>query len=87
MARLLGVPERGMARIAELDAAVARLRAVASRQMLRVLPMARRGWVPGGQSVISDLMRLAGLSMSARKPVRVPGASSRSRKSSCCGLT
>ena len=50
-----------MARIAALDAAVARLRAVASRRMLRVLPMARRGWVPGGQSVISDLMRLAGL--------------------------
>lgn len=61
MARILGVPERGMARIAELDTAVARLRAVASRRMLRVLPMARRGWVPGGQSVISDLMRLAGL--------------------------
>jgi len=61
MARLLGVPERGAARVAELDAAVALLRAVASRRKLRVLPMARRGWVPGGQSVISDLMRLAGL--------------------------
>jgi iron complex transport system substrate-binding protein len=61
MARLLQVPDRGTARVAALDAAVARLRAVASRRTLRVLPMARRGWVPGGQSVISDLMRLAGL--------------------------
>ncbi|MCZ8319976.1 MAG: helical backbone metal receptor [Novosphingobium sp.] len=61
MARLLGAPERGVARAGELDAAVARLKAVASRQRWRVLPLARRGWVPGGQSVISDLLRLGGL--------------------------
>jgi iron complex transport system substrate-binding protein len=65
VAALAGNPARAMQRIAELDAAVARLRAAASTSGLTVLPLARRGWVSGQQSLMTDLLSIAGLTSGA----------------------
>jgi len=49
------------ARIAEIDAALAELRGAARGRALSVLPYARRGWVSGRDTLMSDLLREAGL--------------------------
>lgn len=61
VASILGAEAAGAERAAALDAAMVRLRAVAKGQPLRILPLARRGWVSGQDSVITDLLRTAGL--------------------------
>ncbi|MDC7789532.1 ABC transporter substrate-binding protein [Rhodoplanes sp. TEM] len=61
MGALVGHPERAVAHIAAIDAALARLRAAASRSGLRVLAVSRRGWVPGADSLTSSLLAAAGL--------------------------
>ena len=62
---ITGAIERAEARIAELDAAMGKLKAVASSRRLRILPLSRRGWVSGEDSVISDLLAQAGLNNAA----------------------
>lgn len=61
VARIVGAEPAGAERAAALDAAMARLRAAAKGQPLRILPLARRGWVSGQDSVITDLLKTAGL--------------------------
>jgi iron complex transport system substrate-binding protein len=61
VAELVGAQAKGQTRTRELDAAVTRLTFVASRQQLRILPLSRRGWVAGGETLISDLLGKAGL--------------------------
>jgi iron complex transport system substrate-binding protein len=65
MAELTGWPDQAATRLAALDAAVARLKAVASTTTLRILPLSRRGWVSGADSLMSDLLGMAGLSNAA----------------------
>lgn len=61
MAALVGAEASGRERAAALDAAMERLGAAARGQQLRVLPLARRGWVAGQDSILTDLLRTAGL--------------------------
>jgi iron complex transport system substrate-binding protein len=61
MGALLGQEGRAMAAIARIDAALVRVRAAASRTPFRVLPLARRGWVSGRDSLMSALLSAAGL--------------------------
>ncbi len=58
---ITGAVEKAAERVAELDAASAALKAVTSSSRLRVLPLSRRGWVSGSETLISDLLRQAGL--------------------------
>ena len=61
MGELLGQRERAAAENARLDAAIVRAKASVSRRGVRVLPLARRGWVSGGDSLTSSLLDAAGL--------------------------
>lgn len=58
---ITGASLRANERIAEIDAATAQLRAAAASSRVRVLPLSRRGWVSGRDSLISDLFRQGGL--------------------------
>lgn len=58
---ITGARRKAAARNAELDAALVELRAAASAQKLRVLPLARRAWVSGSNSLMSELLSQAGL--------------------------
>jgi iron complex transport system substrate-binding protein len=62
---LAGEPAKAAARLADIDSALAELRAAASVKRLRVLPLSRRGWVAGGRTLLSDLLAEAGLSNAA----------------------
>ena len=62
---LTGHEERAEAHVAALDAAIERVRASASRRNLRILPLQRRGWVSGGETLITELLALTGLSNAA----------------------
>lgn len=62
---LVGHSDRADAMIAKIDEAVVRARATASRWRGRVLPLSRRGWVTGGDSLISSLLSTVGLSNAA----------------------
>ena len=62
MGALVGHSERAQAAAAELDRAVARAKAAASRHALRVLPLSRRGWVSGRAGLMGSLLEVAGLS-------------------------
>lgn len=62
---LVGHPERANAMIARIDDAIERARAQASRWHGRVLALSRRGWVTGGDSLISSLLSTVGLSNAA----------------------
>lgn len=61
MGRLLGAETRANARLADFDAALSDLRHVARRKTMRILPLARRGWVAGSETLLADLLREAGL--------------------------
>jgi iron complex transport system substrate-binding protein len=61
VARLVGAEAKGAARVAELDAATARLRAAGARSGLSVLALSRRGWAAGRDSIFSDMLSTAGL--------------------------
>jgi iron complex transport system substrate-binding protein len=62
MGDLVGHPDRAAAEVARLDAAIARAREAAARKPYRVLPLSRRGWVSGSDSLESSLLAAAGLS-------------------------
>lgn len=58
---LVGAAEIAHARVAALDEALDALRATTAKRKLRVLPLARRGWVSGRDTLTSDLLAKAGL--------------------------
>jgi iron complex transport system substrate-binding protein len=62
MGDLVGHPDRAAAEIARLDAAMARARSVASGKSYRVLAVSRRGWVSGGDNLVTSLLSAVGLS-------------------------
>ena len=61
MGDIVGHPDRATAEIARLDAAIARARRAATGKHYRVLPLSRRGWVSGSDSLVSSLLGEAGL--------------------------
>jgi iron complex transport system substrate-binding protein len=61
MGDIVGHPDRAAAEIARLDDAIARARRAANGKHYRVLPLSRRGWVSGSDSLISSLLDAAGL--------------------------
>jgi iron complex transport system substrate-binding protein len=65
MGDLLGQPARAAGEVARLDAAIARARAAAAKTHYRVLPLARRGWVAGRDSLMSALLAASGLTNAA----------------------
>jgi iron complex transport system substrate-binding protein len=65
MGELVGHPDRAARAVARLDAAVARAQAAAADKRYSVLALSRRGWVSGGDSLISSLLAAAGLSNAA----------------------
>jgi iron complex transport system substrate-binding protein len=65
MGDVVGHPDRAAAEIARLDAAIARARQTAAQKPYRVLPLSRRGWVSGSDSLESSLLSAAGLSNAA----------------------
>lgn len=58
---ITGAGARASARNAEIDAALAELRAAASARKLTVLPLSRRAWVSGAHSLMSELLAQVGL--------------------------
>jgi len=65
MGDLVGHPDRAQAEIARLDAAIARTKAMAAHKSLKVLPVSRRGWVSGSESLTTSLLAEVGLSNAA----------------------
>jgi iron complex transport system substrate-binding protein len=61
MADITGHPDRGDAEIARLDAAIARARGIVADKHYTVLPLSRRGWVSGSDSLVSSLLAETGL--------------------------
>src|SRR5690606_2263479 len=61
MGALLGQEERAAEAAARIDAALARAHAAAAPSRHRVLPVSRRGWVAGGNSLITSLLAAAGM--------------------------
>ena len=61
MGEIVGHPDRAVAEIARLDQAIARARQVVARKQYRVLPLSRRGWVSGSDSLVSSLLTETGL--------------------------
>ena len=61
MGNLVGHPDRASAEIARLDDAVARARETVSQHRYKVLPLSRRGWVAGSDSLLSSLLAQTGL--------------------------
>lgn len=58
---ITGAREAAAQRISALDAALDDLRKAANARSLRVLPLARRGWVSGADSLMGELLAEAGL--------------------------
>lgn len=54
-------PDRAATQIARLDAAIARARQAVAQRNYRVLPLSRRGWVSGSESLLSSLLTEASL--------------------------
>jgi iron complex transport system substrate-binding protein len=61
MGDLVQHPDRATAEIKRLDAAMAHARSVASAKSYRVLAVARRGWVSGGENLATSLLSAVGL--------------------------
>jgi iron complex transport system substrate-binding protein len=61
MGDLVGHPDRASAEIARLDDAIARARETVSQHRYKVLPLSRRGWVAGSDSLLSSLLAETGL--------------------------
>lgn len=61
MGEITGHPDRARAEIARLDAAVARARHAVIDKRYTVLPLSRRGWVSGSDSLVSSLLTETGL--------------------------
>lgn len=58
---LVGHPERAQAAIARIDAAIARARGAAASRAISVLPLQRRGWISGGDTLMTSLLGVVGL--------------------------
>jgi iron complex transport system substrate-binding protein len=61
MGAIVQHPDRAGAEIARLDAAIARARQAVAHKHYRVLPLSRRGWVSGSESLLSSLLTETGL--------------------------
>lgn len=62
---ITGATEKARRRIADIEAAEADLRAAALTRRLRVLPLSRRGWASGRDTLMSDILAMAGLDNAA----------------------
>jgi iron complex transport system substrate-binding protein len=58
---ITGAVGKAAERVTALDAAAAAFKAASLSSRLRVLPLSRRGWVSGRETLVSDLLRQAGL--------------------------
>ncbi len=58
---LLGHPDRAETAIARIDDAVARARRAVAARPVRVLPLQRRGWVSGRDTLLTSLLEVVGL--------------------------
>lgn len=65
MGDLVQHPDRAAGEISKLDTAVARVRDITSRKPFRVLAVSRRGWVSGGDSLTTSLLKTVGLTNAA----------------------
>ena len=70
MGDIVGHPDRAAAEIARLDDAVARARRAVTGKHYRVLPLSRRGWVSGSDSLVSSLLGETGISQRGRRSRR-----------------
>jgi iron complex transport system substrate-binding protein len=61
MGDLVGHPDRASAEIVRLNDAIARARSAVSKRRVTVLPLSRRGWVSGSDSLLSSLLAETGL--------------------------
>jgi iron complex transport system substrate-binding protein len=61
MGAIAGHPDRAAAEIARLDAAIEKARQTAAEKRYRVLPLSRRGFVTGSDSLVSSLLDEIGL--------------------------
>ena len=61
MGEIVGHPDRAAAEIVRLDAAMARARQAVTDKHYSVLPLSRRGWVSGRDSLVSSLLTETGL--------------------------
>ncbi len=61
MGDIAGHPDRAAGEIARLDATMARARQAVVDRHISVLPLSRRGWVAGRDSLVSSLMAETGL--------------------------
>ena len=61
MGDITGHPDRAAAEIARLDAAITRARQAVADKRYTVLPLSRRGWVSGSDSLVSSLLAETGL--------------------------
>ena len=61
MGDIVGHPDRAAAEIARLDAAIAQARRAVADKHYSVLPLSRRGWVSGSESLVSSLLAETGL--------------------------
>lgn len=61
MGDITGHPDRADAQIALLDAAIARAHQTIGDKSYRVLPLSRRGWISGSDSVMGVLLKATGL--------------------------
>ena len=61
MGEVVGHPDRAGAEVARLDGAIARARRAVASRHYRVLPLSRRGWVSGSDSLLSSLLAETGL--------------------------
>ncbi len=61
MGEVVGHPDRASAEVARLDDAIALARRAVAVRRYRVLPLSRRGWVSGSDSLLSALLAETGL--------------------------
>jgi len=61
MGEIVQHPDRALNEIARIDAAIARARQAVTQRHYRVLPLSRRGWVSGTDSLVSSLLTESGL--------------------------
>jgi len=61
MGEVVGHPARAIAEVARLDDAIARAQRAVAVRRYRVLPLSRRGWVTGSDSLLSSLLAETGL--------------------------
>lgn len=61
MGEVVGHPDRANAEVARLDEAITRARRAVAVRHYRVLPLSRRGWVSGNDSLLSSLLAETGL--------------------------